>query len=412
MVVLSGSMARSGHRGCCYVLHLREDNARFILLFVVLGIYMITGAILFMILEQDNEVLEKQVYTDRLNSFLRAYPSINRTDFDAILKVHAEAESAGFAGTKRPRWDFPGSFYFVGTVVSTIGFGMTTPRTVAGKIVLIFYGFFGCAGTILFFNLFLERIITFLAYILRSIHERDLKRKGLTNGSNDSRRGSQVSDDDRLDTWKPSVYWVMLILFLGAVIVACCASAMYHPVEDWTYFEAIYFCFVTFATIGFGDYVVSQKESYPNVHLYRFGNFIFIVIGCCCIYSLFNVASIVIKQLLNWIIKKLNCRCRRRKKSKGRRNAITPGHIHRGSKMNKSKAVTVECDSDSDGRRNSDEMISMRDFLQANKISLAMMQKQLWETSQRGMNSSNGSGFQGPVGPLAILNRKLGQEEV
>jgi len=116
------------------------------------------------------------------------------------------------------------------------GFGMTTPRTVAGKIVLIFYGFFGCAGTILFFNLFLERIITFLAYILRSIHERELKRKGLLEGPR-GRRGSQNSDDDRLDTWKPSVYWVMLILFLGAVIVACIASAMYHPVEDWTYFE-------------------------------------------------------------------------------------------------------------------------------------------------------------------------------
>lgn len=57
-------------------------------------------------------------------------------------------------------------------------------------------------------------------------------------------------------------------------------------------------------------------------------------------------------------------------------------------------------------------MISMRDFLNANKISLAMMQKQLWETSQRGGGVSNGGGFQGPVGPLAILDRKLGQEEV
>jgi potassium channel subfamily K protein 13 len=112
---------------------------------------------------------------------------------------------------------------------------MTTPRTVGGKIVLIFYGFFGCAGAILFFNLFLERIITFLAYILRAIHERELKRKGLNNnGSRDSqeRRSSQVSEEDHLDSWKPSVYWVMLILVLSAAVVACCASAMYQPVED------------------------------------------------------------------------------------------------------------------------------------------------------------------------------------
>ena len=282
---------------------------------------------------------------------------------------------------------------------------MTTPRTIPGKIVLIFYGFFGCASAILFFNLFLERIITFLAYILRAVHERELRRKsGGNNGSRDSRdrRSSQTSDDDHLDTWKPSVYWVMLILLLGAIIVACCASAMYYPVENWSYFDAIYFCFVTFATIGFGDLVVSQKAEYDNVQLYRIGNFIFIVIGCCCIYSLFNVTSIVIKQFLNWLIQKMNCRCRRRpKKSTGRRNAITPGHLQRPSKSNgstKVHSVTVEPDSDSEGRRNSDEMISMRDFLNANKISLAMMQKQLWETSQRG-GYTNGGGFRGRSDP-------------
>jgi hypothetical protein len=298
--------------------------------------------------------------------------------------------------------------YFFKKYFSFSGFGMTTPRTIGGKVLLIFYGFLGCAGAILFFNLFLERIITFLAYILRAIHDRKLKAKGGSSDDSKSRRNSQISDDEQLDTWKPSVYWVMLILLLGAMVVACCASAMYYPVEDWTYFEAIYFCFVTFATIGFGDYVVSQKDDYDNKHLYRLGNFIFIVLGCCCIYSLFNVTSIVIKQFLNWMISKLNCHCRRQKRSRGRRNAITPRHLN-GSARHK-KSEIIETDSDSE-RRNSDEMISMRDFLHTNKISLALMQKQLWETAERGQ-MSHSAGFQGPVGPMAILDRKLGQEDV
>lgn len=285
---------------------------------------------------------------------------------------------------------------------------MTTPRTIPGKIVLIFYGFLGCAGAFLFFNLFLERIITFLAFILRSIHEHDLRRKGLMS----DRRGSQTSDTDSLDSWKPSVYWVMLILFLGACVIACCASAMYQPVENWTYFESIYFCFVAFATIGFGDYVVSQLSDYDYVHLYRFGNFIFLVLGCCCIYSLFNVTSIVIKQFLNWLIKKLDCRCFYKPKPRPRRNAITPGHMQ---KSNKGAPDLTDVDSnyDSEGsRRGSGEMISMRDFLQANKISLAMMQKQLYETSNRGAFCTHDGAGVGPVGPLAILNHKLGQEDV
>ncbi|KAL3873314.1 hypothetical protein ACJMK2_036448 [Sinanodonta woodiana] len=296
---------------------------------------------------------------------------------------------------------------------------MTTPRTVPGKILLIFYGFFGCAGAILFFNLFLERIITFLAFILRTIHEREVRRKGIGNSPNtSSNKDSNSLDEVSLDDWKPSVYWVMLILLVGAIIVACSASAMYHPVEGWTYFEAIYFCFVAFATIGFGDYVVSQKATYDYVYFYRFGNFVFIVIGCCFIYSLFNVTSIVIKQFLNWLLQKMNRRCtfgtlkcNASAAAAGRRNAITPGYLQR--KHNGKEGVDVDFDSDSSFRRNSGELISMRDFLQANKISVAMMQKQLWETSQRGMgyNYSSTSGFQGGVGPLAILNKKLGQDD-
>lgn len=95
------------------------------------------------------------------------------------------------------------------------GFGMTTPKTVAGRVVVILYGFLGCSGAILFFNLFLERIITFLAYLLRTLHELRLRSKGFVRprpkGANPpqqpppQRRDSQTSWDCNLDEWKPSV---------------------------------------------------------------------------------------------------------------------------------------------------------------------------------------------------------------
>ena len=67
-------------------------------------------------------------------------------------------------------------------------------------------------------------------------------------------------------------------------------------------------------------------------------------------------------------------------------------------------------DSESQGRRDSNEMISMNDFLNTNHIALAMLQKQLYETAQRGRMQED-SAFQGGVGPLAILNKKLGQDD-
>jgi hypothetical protein len=41
-------------------------------------------------------------------------------------------------------------------------------------------------------NLFLERIITFLAYILRAIHDRKLKAKGDSSDESKSRRNSDM----------------------------------------------------------------------------------------------------------------------------------------------------------------------------------------------------------------------------
>ncbi|XP_066281894.1 potassium channel subfamily K member 13-like [Branchiostoma lanceolatum] len=429
---------------CCCSPRLNEDNARFILLAFFITGYMLIGAAIFAEFEYDKEQEDREEYDSALALFRQRYPDINISDLNQLLEAHADASSRGLLTSKRPRWDFPGAFYFVGTVVSTIGFGMTTPQTDEGKIFLLFYGLFGCASTILFFNLFLERIITCLAYCMKKCHERDLRRKGLLNQQPSNSRSSE-GDSDSLEAWKPSVYWVMLYLGVAAIAIACSAAAMYSPVENWTYLESIYFCFIAFSTIGFGDYVASQNVKYQNQPFYRFGNFIFILIGACCIYSLFNVISIIIKQFLTWIIRKTLkycCRCCKKKqqpKGRPRRNAITPGHLKRRLQMqskanhaDNSRSPTTDVPApepdrlsfdsdDSDSRRMSGEMISMRDFLASNKVSLAIMQKQLSETANHARAAPpprhthshshyNGGGLAGGVGALAILNSKLAGE--
>ncbi|TRY59794.1 hypothetical protein DNTS_024219 [Danionella cerebrum] len=292
-------------------------------------------------------------------------------------------------------------------------FGMTTPATAGGKIFLIFYGLIGCAATILFFNLFLERIITVLAFVLKSCHEVKRRRKGVLPHSGHAR----VHREDSLAGWKPSVYCVMLILCMAAIIISCCASAMYSTIEGWAYLDSLYFCFVAFSTIGFGDMVSSQRASYENQSAYRVVNFLFILMGVCCIYSLFNVISIIIKQVLNWLLKKLKIPCRHcpRRPLRPRRNAVMPSRL-RTQVRNISIDTDAVNDSETDGRRLSGEMISMRDFLAANKVNLAIMQKQLSETANghpRASGSTNKhNGFSGGVGALGIMNNRLAETSV
>ncbi|XP_040831106.1 potassium channel subfamily K member 13 [Ochotona curzoniae] len=400
-------------RACsCGLGHLNEDNARFLLLAALIALYLLGGAAVFSALERAHERQAKQRWEERLANFSRGH-NLSRDELRGFLRHYEEATRAGIrVDHVRPRWDFTGAFYFVGTVVSTIGFGMTTPATVGGKIFLIFYGLFGCASTILFFNLFLERLITVIAYIMKSCYQRQLRRRGTL--PQDSLKDPGKCKVDSMAGWKPSVYYVMLILCTASVLLSCCASALYTPMEGWSYLDSLYFCFVAFSTIGFGDLVSSQNAQYDSQGLYRFANFVFILLGVCCIYSLFNVISILIKQSVNWILRKLDGRCFQqcqRRLLRSRRNVVMPGNMQ--NRCNISIDTDGVMESDTDGRRLSGEIISMKDFLAANKVSMAALQNQLSEAAngyphQASMQPRE-SEFSAGVGALAIMNNRLAE---
>ncbi|XP_029481988.1 potassium channel subfamily K member 13-like [Oncorhynchus nerka] len=449
-------MARKRSGGCCPRPPLNEDNARFCLLAGLILLYLLCGAAVFSALERPSELRAHHLWDQQLANFTLSH-QVSLGALHVLLRQYEEANGAGIrVDALRPRWDFSGAFYFVGTVVSTIGFGMNTPATIPGKIFLIFYGLIGCAATILFFNLFLERIITMLAYIMRWCHERRMRRSGVGPVSG---VGEPRSEEDSLEGWKPSVYYVMLILGVASVLIACSASSLYCSMEDWSYMDSLYFCFVAFSTIGFGDLVSSQRERYEAQDAYRLGNCLFILMGVCCIYSLFNVISIIIKQTLNWILTRLACPgrrcpcscpkrglCRRLccpclpNKHAGlrppparlrqqwlKRNAVQPTPSHPPVRRHRYTDASVEtvCNSETDagmgvdgvagGRRLSGEMISVNDFTASNKVSLALLQKQLCETAHQGPRQSHvprHNGFSGGVGAFAIMNNRLQETSV
>uniref|UniRef100_A0A3Q0SBE5 Potassium channel, subfamily K, member 12 like n=1 Tax=Amphilophus citrinellus TaxID=61819 RepID=A0A3Q0SBE5_AMPCI len=399
---------------CCPRAPMKEDNARFCLLAGLILLYLLCGAAIFSALEHPFELRARLLWKQQLENFTRRY-RVNLGALHTLLRQYEEANGAGIrVDTLRPRWDFSGAFYFVGTVVSTIGFGMTTPATIAGKIFLIFYGLIGCAATILFFNLFLERIITMLAYIMRWCHKRRLRCAGV--GVVSSREESS-GEEDSLEGWKPSVYYVMLILGVASVVIACSASTLYSSMENWSYVDSLYFCFVAFSTIGFGDLVSSQRQQYESQEAYRLGNCLFILMGVCCIYSLFNVISIIIKQTLNWILGKLVCSGQPKRIKRNAVQPISSHHRYTGG------SVETVCDSETDagavaeaqmGRRLSGEMISVNEFMVSNKVSLALLQKQLSETAHQGprQSYSHQNGFSGGVGALGIMNNRLQETSV
>ncbi|XP_061610295.1 potassium channel subfamily K member 13b isoform X2 [Phyllopteryx taeniolatus] len=364
---------------CCGSGPINEDNARFLLLALFIIIYLLCGAAVFSALEQPKEKEAKERWAHRFELFRHTY-NLSKTELNRFLRNYEEANVAGIrVDSIRPRWDFTGAFYFVGTVVSTIGFGMTTPATIGGKVFLMFYGLLGCAATILFFNLFLERVITVIAVVLKSCHEHRRNKAQLPQNGQGVRARSSGKGED-LAGWKPSVYCVMFILGAAAILVSCCASLMYSAAEGWGYLDSLYFCFVAFSTIGFGDMV------------------------------------------LNWLLRRLEAPCRCCYSRRGhhphrhpRRNVVAPGHLRARSEPSIETDAINESETDV-GRRMSGEMISMRDFLAANKVNLAIMQKQLSEMAighpRQSSSTSHHNGFSGGVGALGIMNNRLAETSV
>jgi hypothetical protein len=115
--------------GCLARIHIYEENARFILLAILLVAYMCVGAALFHWLEYDNELMERDRYfklRDRVNELYCAeFPDptrryINCTLLYELLDMRGKLSAAGLLND-RPSFDLAGAFYFAGTVISTIG---------------------------------------------------------------------------------------------------------------------------------------------------------------------------------------------------------------------------------------------------------------------------------------------------
>lgn len=101
-------------------LALSEDNARVLLLAVMLLLYMLLGALLFQWLESSAELQLVHDYGSVLQQFQAVLENttLDQAALERLLSLHTAVNAGGGYGR---RWDFAGSFHFVTTIVSTIG---------------------------------------------------------------------------------------------------------------------------------------------------------------------------------------------------------------------------------------------------------------------------------------------------
>lgn len=116
-------------KSCCCLLPLNEDNGRFLLLAIFIVLYLIAGATIFSTIERPSEVVAHNRWDRIVKNFSQSF-NISLLELRSFLRDYEAAMAAGIrADALRPRWDFTGALYFVGTVVSTIGKTLLWPLT-------------------------------------------------------------------------------------------------------------------------------------------------------------------------------------------------------------------------------------------------------------------------------------------
>ena len=70
---------------------------------------------------------------------------------------------------------------------------------------------------------------------------------------------SDLQEEDPFAAMDLSANILMVMGAIGALLSFLSVSAYLFTIyEDWSFFDAIYFCFITMTTIGFGDMVPSE----------------------------------------------------------------------------------------------------------------------------------------------------------
>lgn len=66
----------------------------------------------------------------------------------------------------------------------------------------------------------------------------------------------------RQPKYRASILWLFVLLLAGMVF--------YHFVEGWSWLDALYFCVITLATVGYGDLAPTTPEAKIFTMVYLF----------------------------------------------------------------------------------------------------------------------------------------------
>ena len=175
-------------------------------------------------------------------------------------------------------WPVWRSFIFVGTTCATVGYGNISPATDGGKLLVMLCGVVGipCVLQGLSFcgQTWLHLVDTMLRRCLRR-------------------------------TARPIERSVTLVLTSAAFYAHC--IPIYMAMENWSFVDALYYTFVCFSTIGFGDLVpLDTPEDMSPITFYHIWHVVVVVFGLSLLAAAFSLMTASVEAVEDKLTRRLS----------------------------------------------------------------------------------------------------------
>ncbi|KAM7342402.1 uncharacterized protein ACRADG_009843 [Cochliomyia hominivorax] len=251
-----------------------------------------------------------------------------------LRKFEEELHNMGELGIRyfpgQKSWNFVNCILYCWTVITTIGYGHITPKTELGQSLTIAYAIIGIPMFLIlladFGKLFTRAIKFVWGYVRRlyytgtcrrirkqqqvrdamtgfsTVYDMAIRRPSHFFGmgadtdveSQASEAGKSIGNSHPETPTSPYPETIVVddefnlpislasILLISYIVVG---AFVYTLWEDWTYFEAFYFVFISMSTIGFGDLV-------PNHPIFMMCSIIYLIFGLALTSMFINVVQI------------------------------------------------------------------------------------------------------------------------
>lgn len=263
----------------------RRSSCLLIIYIVFYAVFILFGAIIMMVLEEDNLQNLKIEAVKFKNEFINKN-NVSETDLEEFISAVLDLQSSGVSmlneDVRKQEWMFGESILFAVTLLTTIGYGHMTPITDIGKFFVIAYAIVGLPLTMVLLAACVQKLE---GPMLKLIYILEYRCRCC---------------ESRLSTFCVKfIHLVILTLAFWTFIMILPAFVFWFLEPGWDLMDASYFVFISVTTIGLGD-LVPGSDGLENKYIKNAYQI------CVSVYLLISLVMVSLTGIAFYDIPQLN----------------------------------------------------------------------------------------------------------